>query len=209
MSSNRSDSEVLGEALNDLKGFAYVNSAELTLVSVLWFVCSLPVVTIGPVTLGAYTAVTSLHEEEGLNASRVFGTVRDNLVGSTLLGLLPIALGGITFLYLYRFLTAGDAIAGLLTLVGVYATIFVGLVLIPTFVSLAQGASGVQALRQGYLWVVLHPTLALAVALFSTIFLGVTAILVVAFMVLFAGVTFSFHVEVMASQLEEIEPDER
>lgn len=202
MSRSRSDSEILGEALNETKGFVYVNGAELTLVSVCWFFCSLLVITVGPATLGAYTAVASLRENEGINARRVWTTVRSELVGTTLLSLLPVILAGVSLLYAVRYLTTGTLLAGALALVGAYGVIFSLLVLVPTFVSLAQGMSVPQALRQGYLWTVKNPTLTLAVGLITAIIGCVLLVFVVAFPLLFAGVACSFHTQVVVRYLD-------
>jgi uncharacterized membrane protein YesL len=198
VSHRRSDREVLGEALNELKGFVYTNGAELTLVSVCWFFCSLPVVTVGPATLGAYTAVTSLYENEGIHASRVFTTVRNQFVGATLLGLFPVSLAGIALLYAVHYLTTGSLLAGIFSLIGAYGAVFALLVLIPTFVSLAHGTPVSQALRRSYLWTVRSPTLALTVGVITAITGCVLLVFVVAFPLLFAGVAFGFHTLVVS-----------
>lgn len=198
VSHRRSDSEVLGEALDELKGFVYANGAELTLVSVCWFFCSLPVVTVGPATLGAYTAIASLHESERINTRRVFTTVRNKLVGATLLGLFPVLLAGIALLYAFHYLTTGTLLAGVFALIGAYGAVFAVLVLIPTFVSLAHETPLSQALRQSYLWTVRSPTLTLTVGVITAITGCVLLVFVVAFPLLFAGVTFGFHTLVVS-----------
>jgi hypothetical protein len=208
VSHRRSDAEVLGEALNETKRFVYSNGAELTLISVCWFCCSLPVVTVGPATLGAYTAVASLRENRGINAHRVFATVRSQLVGATLLGLFPVVLACITLLYAFQYLTRGTSSAGLLALVGAYGVVFAVLVLAPTFVSLAQGIPLSNALRQSYLWTVRYPTLTLAVGTITVIIGCALLVFVVAFPLLFAGVTYSFHTQVIVTHSDEFAPEE-
>jgi hypothetical protein len=208
VSHSRSDSEVLGAALNELKRFVYDNGAELTLVSVCWFFCSLPVVTAGPATLGAYTAIDSLRANEGIHIHRVFATVRHRFVSATLLGLFPVILTGIALLYAVQYLTTGTMLAGVLALVGAYGAAFAVLVLIPAFVSLAQQNQNqeivvLQTLRQSYLWIVRSPILALTVGFFTVIVGCVLLVFVVAFPLLFAGVTFSFHTLVLSLHADE------
>lgn len=202
VSDTRSDEILLGEALNETKRFVYVNGAELTLISVCWFLFSLPVVTVGITTLGAYTAVASLRDGEGVNVRRVVDTVRGRIVGVTLLGVLPGIFAGVSVLYFTQYLTTGTTVAGLLAIVGAYAAVFVVLVFIPSFVSLAQCKPVAKALRDGYLWTANHPTLALATGLVTLLILCVTLLFLVAFPVLFAGVAFSFHTIIIETHIE-------
>lgn len=207
VSHSRSNADVLGTALNKTKRFVYVNGAELTLISICWFCCSLLVISVGPATLGAYTAVASLYDNEGINAHRVIATVREQLISVTLLGLFPVVLASMAVLYAVHFLVSGTTLAGLLALVGAYGAVFASLVLAPSFVLLAQGTPLSRALRHGYVWTVQNPTLVLAVSVITAIIGCGLLVFVVSFPLLFAGVTCSFHTQVITTHPDTFSPN--
>lgn len=196
-----SDRRTLATAIDATKGFVYVNGAEVALISVCWFLCSLPLVTVGPATVGAYSAINSLRQHDGLRWRAVLRSVRAQFVGSTLLGLFPVFLFGASLLYLGEYLRTGSALAAGLGLAGVYATGFTLLVYVPAFALLARGNSPPTAVRTGFLWVSHHPTLALATGLLTAVLFLVTSLLMVAFVVLFAGTAAALHLEIVSRQL--------
>lgn len=201
MSSNTdiSDTEALRDAINETKSFIYVNGFELTVVSFGWFLLSLPLFTIGPATLGVYAAVQSLREnDDELDPSDVWRTVRKRFFSSLLLGLLPFVFGSITSLYLVRFLTTGSMLAGLLTLITGYVTILSLLAFVPTFVMLSRGQPGSEAAKNGYIWVTSHPTLSFTTGLMTLGLAVVSGALLVAFPLVFAGIACAFHVHLVS-----------
>ncbi len=176
--------------------FVYRHSTALVPMSVLWVLCSLPLVTVGPVSLGAYSVVLSLRETGRVDRSRVVGTVRTNLVPATLLGFLPVTLVGIAALYVATGLAAG-VVGTALTVGALYAGLYLGVLLIPTFVSVAGGAEPKAALRESYVWLAKSPATGLQLLIVTAVLLVATLGLSIGFLLLFAGIAASYHVEVV------------
>lgn len=181
--------------------FVYQHSATLVAVSVAWFVASLPLVTIGPATLGAYAAVRSLRQTGRLDRDYVVSAVRTNGVHAALLSALPVVFAAPAGLSLH----GGATVTGLATIVavvGLYVAGYLAVALIPTFVAMADGESPVVALKRAYVWTATDPAAALSLALVTAILFAVTALLTVGFVLLFAAAAFSYHVEYLAEDLD-------
>jgi hypothetical protein len=176
--------------------FVYRHSTALVAASVLWVCCSLPLVTVGPATLGVYSVVLSLRETGRVDRGRVVATVRENLVPATLLGFLPATFVGVAALYAVSGLTTG-VVGTTLTAVALYGGLYVGVLLIPTFVSMAAGVDPRTALRESYLWLAGTPVTGLQLLLVTGVLLVATVGLTVGFVVLFAGLAGAYHVEVL------------
>jgi len=189
-----SDIKRFGDALHETGQVVYHNSHLLTIVSVCWAVASLPIVTIGPATLGAYVAIGQIASDRNrIEPGQVLATVRRQFVSATLFGLLPVVfflISGGYFLAQPAEPTLRTIIPFLLTL---YAGIYAVLVLIPTFVELAVGTVPSDALRAGIAWTATHPTLAMLAGIFTVIVLTVTLALMITFPLLYAGLAFTFH----------------
>lgn len=182
-------------ALTRFPQFVYENGLRIVMLSVLWVVCSLPVITIGPATLAVYAAIQDLHSDNNaIDRSRIASILRQNGVASIIFSGIPVAFGGISVLYGIQALTHGAIIGEIIALIAGYITLYLGLVLIPTFSALASGVPPVTAFRHGVRWVGAHPTAILASALLTVVILAATILLMVAFVLLFAGVTFSLHI---------------
>lgn len=189
------DTDPLIGALRATGAFVWANLPSVVLVSVTWFICVLPIVTAGPATVGAYRAVISLRKTGTVDVDAVRTTVRDQFVHATLLGLLPVAIGAMTAVYAVTYASTGRVLAGVLALAGTYATAYVWLVLVPTFVGLARGQDAATAVTQGYLWTARHAVEAVALGVVTVAFLALSALLTVAVVLVFAGATFALHVE--------------
>ncbi|MFC5367132.1 hypothetical protein [Salinirubrum litoreum] len=176
--------------------FVYRHSTALVPASVVWVLCSLPLVTVGPVSLGLYSVVLSLRETGRVDRTRVLTTVRENLVPATLLGFLPVTLVGIAGLYVVTGLSSG-IVGTALTVGAVYAALYVGVLLIPTFVSVAAGVDPKVALRESYVWLAGSPVTGLLLLLVTAVLLVATLGLTIGFLLLFAGITATYHVEVL------------
>lgn len=168
---------------------------ELVIVSVVWFVASLPLVTIGPATLGAYTAVADLRQNKQLDLRAALRRVRSQFVAATALGLLPWIFIVIVIQYGRLSLVRDSMLVTVMAVGSAYAAIYVVLVLIPTFVRLAMGDRAGAALRGGIRWTSKHPTLTLTIGLLTVVLFVVTLALTIAFVLLFSGITFMFHTE--------------
>jgi uncharacterized membrane protein len=199
-----SDTDPLHRTFHSTGRFVWDNLPSIIVISVGWFLASLPIVTIGPATLGAYRAVLSLRDGDGLDRAAVTETVREQFVHATLLGLLPLAFVLIAVNYGVAYLATGRLAAGLLAVVGVYATIYVALVLVPTFVGLARGATVSDALWAGYRWTAGHALAAVVLGMVTVALLATTSALTVAVVLAFAGVACSFHVEFLAATDERL-----
>ncbi|WP_408960326.1 DUF624 domain-containing protein [Natrinema sp. 74] len=191
--------------------FVWTNLVSVVVISLGWFLASLPIVTVGPATVGAYRAVLSLREGDidGIDRDAVWTTVREQFVHATLIGLVPFVILAIAATYAYTYLTTGTLISGLLALIGGYTAIYLWLVSVPTFVGLAEGKSVVNAVTAGYRWTARHAIGAVALAVVTGTLFVVSSLLTVAVALLFAGVAFAFHVEFVTTVSETDWPNER
>lgn len=175
------------------------NLPAVVAISVGWFLAALPVVTIGPATVGAYRAVLSLRDGGGVDRSAVLATVRSQFVHATLLGLVPVVLVALAANYAFVYLASGTVAAGLLALGCGYAGLYAWLVSIPTLLGLAEGKSPTVAVREGYLWTARHAIGAAALGTVTVALFAFTSVLMVAVALLFAGVAGALHVEFVAT----------
>ncbi|WP_440767045.1 DUF624 domain-containing protein [Natronorubrum sp. DTA7] len=184
--------------------FVWANLVSIVWISIGWFLASLPIVTLGPATVGAYRAVLSLREDghHGIDRAAVLETVRRQFVHATLLGLVPLVLLAIAANYALAYLVSGTIVAGLLALCCAYAGLYAWLVSIPTLLGLAEGKSVGSALGDGLLWTARHAVGAVALGVVTSALLVVTSLLTVAVALLFAGVAFALHVEFISSVAE-------
>jgi len=207
------DQEAFRHAVAGVPGFVYRNGLSLALVSVAWFLASLPLVTIGPATLGAYVAIQDLRSDRNrIDREHVWHTLRRNGVASLLFSGVPVAFGAVAVTYgvtaLQRESLPGEVIALIAAYVGLYSA----LALMPAFDRLARGDDAVDAARFGLSWLVHHPTPALAMGLLTVAILALAALLTIGFVILFAGVAFSLQVaviEIVEEQSQELAPEER
>ncbi|QZP36936.1 DUF624 domain-containing protein [Halobaculum magnesiiphilum] len=192
---NESNRLAFTRALSQLPRFVYGNGLRLAVLSILWVVCSLPIITVGPSTLAVYVAVQDLRSDRNtIDWSRIIAILRQNGVASAVFSGVPVAFTAIATMYGVQALEQGALFGEVVALVSGYIALYVGLVLIPTFDEMASGTMPVTAIRRGVRWVSTHPTAALATALLTTALLALTVLLTVAFVLLFAGVTASLHV---------------
>ncbi|MFC4439949.1 MULTISPECIES: hypothetical protein [Natrialbaceae] len=177
--------------------FVWVNLVSIVKISLAWFLVSLPIVTIGPATVGAYRAVLSLREAgaEGVDWGAVSGIFRAQFIHATLVGLVPPILLAVSGMYALAYLADGTVLAGLLTLGAAYAGLYAWLVSIPVLLGLAEGKPAADAITDGYLWTARHAIGAVALGIVTTVLLTVTSLLTVAVALLFAGVAFTLHIE--------------
>ena len=194
---DRPDIERFRLALAETKSFVHENILRLVLVSVAWFFASLPVVTLGVTTLGAYAAVHSLREFHTVDREYVTAVLRRHGVGAGLIGLFPLLLAGGTLLYLRQAANSGTVLPLILGLFGVYLFAHFALVAALTLVLLAGNRPLVPSLRTAYLLTVNHVSVVLMVVLVTLVLLVGTLALTVGFVLLFPTIAFSFHVLVV------------
>ncbi|UPM45041.1 DUF624 domain-containing protein [Halocatena salina] len=177
--------------------FVWKHLVSVVSISVVWFLASLPIVTVGPATVGAYRAVLSLRDDghAGIDRSGVWATVRKQAVHATLLGFIPLILFVIAGNYVLAYLVSGTVVAGLLGLCCAYAGLYASLVSIPTLLGLAAGNSVSTALTEGVLWTARHAIGAVALGIVTGVLLVLTSLLTVAVALVFAGVAFALHIE--------------
>lgn len=181
--------------------FVYHHSVPLVAVSVAWFVTSLPIITAGPATLGAYATIRSLREKGQVDREYIKRALRTNGLHAALLSFLPMAFIGAGSLYLGGAVTAGG-FGPIIAVVALYIGGYVAVALIPTFVALADGTPPVAALRQAYVWTATDPASTMALALVTVGVVGVTALSTIGFVLLFPALAFSYHVERLADELD-------
>lgn len=144
-----SDVETLRRVGDRTVSFVYGNVLSLVGVSVAWFLASLPLVTIGPATVGAYAAIDSLRETGRIDHGVVTRAIRKNGLHAALLSTLPVVLGAVGATYAHEYATTGGLLAGTLAVVTIYATAYAVLVLIPAFVELSRGTDPTTVLKRG------------------------------------------------------------
>ncbi|MFC7140557.1 hypothetical protein ACFQMA_12065 [Halosimplex aquaticum] len=188
------------------------HAVSFVVVSLAWSLASLPVVTVGPATLGAYAALISIREEGSVDAGFVLQTLREHGLDALLLGVVVIVTSTISLLYFGRFVATGSRLAGVLGVAGIYVSVHVGLVLVPAFVGLASGADLSEAVRSGYYWTVTQPLVAVSMLVLTSLLLVASALLTVAVVVVFPALAAAFHTElvsdVFAADTEPSHPGE-
>jgi hypothetical protein len=192
-----SDAEAFAEAVAGTGRFAYRHGLELAVVGVAWFVASLPVVTVGPATLGAYAAIDSLATEGRIDRRRVARVVRRRGVHALLLGVLPGVFGLVALLYASTYAGGGGLFAAGLAVLASNVAMYLAVVLVPTFVAMSRDTPVREALAFGRRWTAAHPTLALATAVYTAAVFAVGVALTVGFVVLFPAMAFGVHVAVV------------
>lgn len=186
-------------ALRDAVGTVYRNPVATVTVSLGWLVASLPLVTVGPATLGAYAAVRSVVATGELDRSAVTETVTAHWLDAVLFsGLLGISLST-AVLYLSRYAATGAGRAGLLGVVSLYLLYHVGVVVAMSLVSLAGGTDVASAVSAGYTWSVRRPLATVLVGVVTGALFVVCALLTVALPLVFPALAAAFHTELAAS----------
>jgi len=89
------------------------------ILNLLWLLCSLPVVTVGPATAALYVAVRRhLLRGEGYTVAMFFRALRDNLRQAGVLGLIALAIAGIAGASAWAGWSSAPLAAGAAVLVG-------------------------------------------------------------------------------------------
>ncbi|ELZ28477.1 hypothetical protein C474_15254 [Halogeometricum pallidum JCM 14848] len=177
--------------------FFYEHGPRLVAISALWFLCSVPLVTVGPATLGAYAAVTSLREGYTFDRERVAATLKRHGLSATLLSGVPLAFAAIAGLYARRYLLERSTVALVLGVITTYAAAYTALVLIPTFAGLAAGEDLEPAVRAGIRWTGRNALGAVMIGMGTIVLFAVTGALTIAFVVVFGGMVAAFHLEAL------------
>ncbi len=198
-----SDLDPMYATLERTTRFVWDHLVSIIAISFAWFLAAVPLVTIGPATVGAYRAVLSLRDDEtdGIDRSAVLETVREQFVHATLLAFVPFALLVVAVNYTLAYLASASVTAGLLALGCAYASFYAGLVAMPTLLGLATGKSAPAAVIDGYRWTAHHAVGAVAVGVVTAVLFVVSSLLTVAVVLLFAGVASTLHVEFVAASV--------
>lgn len=194
------DVRVIYNALRSSGRTFYELGPRFVLVSVVWFFCSLPLVTVGPATLGAYVAIDSLRRTHQFEFGELRRVLRTYFLPATLLTGVPLSFVLIASLYARSFVSTGSELSLLLVVITIYLAAYSSFVLIPTFIEIATGSDLETALRHGLWWTLQSPLSAVLVATITALCIIVTAGLTVAFVLVFAGFTFLFHLNIFAKQ---------
>jgi hypothetical protein len=182
--------------------FVYQHSTTLILMSIVWFIASLPVITLGPATLGAYSVVRSLRETGSIDHARTVAVIRTNGIHAMLLALVPLVFVATGALYL-RTGTPLGSLSMVVAAACMYAGGYLGIALIPAFIAMADGESSLTATKRGYMWVASQPVSTVSLAVVTAILFVATALLTIGFVLLFPAVAFSYHAEVLTDDLAE------
>jgi|GEM_PF-1592470 len=177
--------------------FFYEYGPRMVLLSVVWFVFSLPLVTIGPATLGAYAAVVSVRETYKFDREHVASVLKRHGVSAMLLSGVPLVLGVVSVLYVLEYFASPSTFLLALSVGSAYAGAYAALVLVPTFVGLATGGDLEASVRGGFRWTSANAVGAVTLAMATLVAFLVTGLLTIAFPLVFAGFATAFHVHVL------------
>ena len=204
MSTQRTDDrdpalDPLYAGLRSTTAFAWQHLDAMVAISVGWVLCSLPVVTIGPATLGGYCAIVSLREEGQVSWKALLEVVREQLLYSVLLGTAPVVLLSVTTGYALAYLSTGATVSLGLTVVGLIGSIYVLLISVPTYVGLAHGDNPTEALKGGVFWTAHYAVRASVLATVTVALFVSLALTTIGVGLLFAGLTFALHTELVTA----------
>lgn len=177
--------------------FFYEYGPRMVLLSVVWFVCSLPLVTVGPATLAAYAAVASLRETYTFDREQILSVLKRHGVSAMLLSGVPLVLAVTSALYVLEYFASPSTSLLALSVGSAYAAVYAALVLVPTFVSLATGGDLESSVRSGFRWTSANAVGAVTLAMATFVAFLVTGLLTIAFALVFAGFATAFHVHVL------------
>ncbi|WP_255681365.1 DUF624 domain-containing protein [Natrinema sp. SYSU A 869] len=177
---------------------AYNNGVTMVAVSLLWVVASLPIITIGPATLAAYTAVLTLREDGHIDREAVVSALSQHWHNSMLLSGVFVVFAAVTVGYATQYLQTGAVQTGTLAVIASYLTAHLGAVLVVAFVRLAEGDSVYDAVTSGYSWTATHPFDTVLLGFVSLGLFAVSAVLTVTVCLVFPFLLFTFHVAVIA-----------
>ncbi|WP_042662770.1 hypothetical protein [Haloferax sp. ATB1] len=177
----------------------YRHPLPMVAISVGWVLASLPLVTIGPATLGAYGAVRSVRENGRVDREAVRETLAAHWLDSVLFSGLLVVFPAIAVLYLGQYAATGDPLSGVFGAVGFYLAYHAWVVFALAFVSLADGADAVDAVTGGYRWSVENPVATVLVGIVTGTLLLASAVLTIALPLVFPALAAAFHTELVAS----------
>lgn len=179
----------------------YDDPVPMVAISVGWVVASLPLVTVGPSTLGAYAAVRSVAADGAVDRGEVANTVRNHWLDAVLFSGLMVAFPVIAVLYVDQYVTTGSALAGVLGGVGVYLSYHAWIVFALAFASLAAGTDLVSAVTGSYRWSVERPVTTVLVGIVTATLFVVCTLLTIALPLLFPALAAAFHTELATETL--------
>lgn len=203
------DSKTVYRSFVSATRFFFENGPRMVLLSVVWFVCSLPLVTIGPATLGSYAAVASLRETYVFDRGRILSVMKRHGISAMLLSGVPLVLAVTSVLYAFEYLTDPTTLFLMLSVGSAYAAVYAALVLVPTFVGLATGSDLEPAIRAGFRWTSANAIGSITLAMATLVAFLVTGLLTIAFMLVFAGFVSAFHLDVLLEPAEDERDDEQ
>ena len=194
-------------SLRRTAGFVYQHSTWLVVISVCWVVASLPVVTSGIATLGAFSAIRSLRNDDRPRWDTVSESLRRHGFNVTVMSFVPMLLAVMTVLYAVQYVETGGIQYLLLSIAGVYLVTFLLLVALTTVARLFDGDGFVEAVSAGYGWVVRNPMLSAANALTMAGIVLVGVVSVVGLVIIVPAVVFSFHLELTDGPTPSVRDD--
>jgi len=182
----------------------YDHPLPMVAISVGWVLTSLPLVTVGPSTLGAYAAVRSVREKGYVDRPEVVATLRNHWLDAVLFSGLMAVFPVIAVLYMDQFITTGTGYAGLFGAVGVYLAYHAWVVFALAFVSLADGTDVVEAVTTSYRWSVERPVVTVLVGIVTGTLFVVCTLLTIALPLVFPALVATFQTELTADSLRPV-----
>ncbi|WP_336338437.1 hypothetical protein [Haloarcula brevis] len=186
----------------------YRHPLPMVAISVGWVLASLPLVTVGPATLGAYRAVRSVREDGRVDRAAVRETLAAHWLDAVLFSGLLVVFPVIAVLYLGQYAATGAPLSGVLGAVGFYLAYHAWVVFALAFVSLAEGADAVDAVTSGYRWSVENPVATVLVGIVTGTLLVASAVLTIALPLVFPALAAAFHTELVVATRGEADGEE-
>lgn len=199
------DSSRVYRSVKDTARFVYTHSISLVGVSLLWFIGSLPVLTVGISTLGAYSALLSLRDSGSIERNTVHSSLKSHWVNVTLFSWVVIIIASTTALYFYRYVVNGGMLYAIFCILGIYLLIFTIVMELTSFIFLEQNYSFSDAIRNSYLLLIANPLFSVSCLLLGAGILVMGVISIVGLVVIIPGLLFSFHIIASENTQQDME----
>lgn len=199
------DSSRVYHSVKDTARFVYTHSISLVGVSLLWFIGSLPVLTVGISTLGAYSALLSLRDSGSIERNTVYSSLKSHWVNVTLFSWVVIIIASTTALYFYRYVVNGGMLYAIFCILGIYLLIFTIVMGLTSFIFLEQNHRFSDAIRNSYLLLIANPLFSVSCLLLGAGVLVIGVISIVGLVVIIPGLLFSFHIIAFENTQQDME----
>lgn len=120
--------------------FQFMNRlVDMIVLSLLWTICSIPIITIGAATTALYTVTLKMaKDQESYIIKSYFKAFKDNFLQSTIIWLIELVVGCVLFFGLNFWFTYGSAMGNVLGFIMTVVTVIYCLILLYSFPLLSK-----------------------------------------------------------------------